>query len=290
MSFRALAHQFEISVGGAYTKVSAQLQAIPACTEVTRKYCNRFCGVLLVDGKYIKVKGYDRKIPVIYGIDYITHDIVTYVFSLGENYQTCLKFFKALKLLRYPLHAIVSDDNINIYEACKVMYPDAITQLCLNHYKEAVRSNLEVRTNQTYQPFMSEIEYLFQQRRSQPEFTNIAAKITRRYGSDSRCMSVMIDIQKRINMLTAYMQHHHLPRTNNLIESFNSHLQGRLKTIKGFESFKHADTWLNGYFLLRRIKPFTDCEGKFRGLNGHSSLEKSMQNPSLLYQVRQYFR
>ena len=65
----------------------------------------------------------------------------------------------------------------------------------------------------------------------------------------------------------------HTPRTNNLIESFNSHLQGRLKTIKGFESFNHAELWLNAYFLRRRTKKFTDCEGKFKSLNGKSSIE-----------------
>ncbi|MBD3279439.1 MAG: hypothetical protein GF390_01875 [Candidatus Pacebacteria bacterium] len=66
-----------------------------------------------------------------------------------------------------------------------------------------------------------------------------------------------------------------MPTTTNLIECFNSHLQGRLKTIKGFESFKHADLWLNAYFLRRRTKKFTDCRGKFRNLNGKTSLFKA---------------
>lgn len=201
-----------------------------------------------------------------------------------------MKFFKSLKLLRYPLQAIVSDDNVNIYEACKAIFPAAVTQLCLNHYKEGVRGNLAVRTDPTYRPFMYEIEQLFEQRRAEIEFVNIASKITRKYGGDPRCMSVMIDIQRRLPMLTAYMHHHHIPRTNNLIESFNSHLQGRLKTIKGFESFKHADEWLNAYFLHRRLKPFTDCEGKFRGLNGYSSLQKTIKKPEEIVKLMSLFR
>src|SRR3989337_3149128 len=85
----------------------------------------------------------------------------------------------------------------------------------------------------------------------------------------------MLDIAKRSGELTAYTKLTNVPRTTNLIESFNSHLEGRLKTIKGFQSFKHADTWLNAYFLNRRLKPFTDCEKRFRYLNGKRSLELS---------------
>ncbi len=32
------------------------------------------------------------------------------------------------------------------------------------------------------------------------------------------------------------------PNTNNLIESFNSHIQGRLKSIKGFEKYHVSAT------------------------------------------------
>ncbi|HRN70437.1 MAG TPA: hypothetical protein PLS49_04580, partial [Candidatus Woesebacteria bacterium] len=193
-SFRSLAILQQVKGSTTYRRVKKTLPTLPHCAEVTRKYCNRFCGVLLVDGKYMKVKGYDRKIPVLYGIDYTTHDIPTYIFSIGENYQTCLKLFKSLKLLQYPLQAIVSDDNINIYQACTAMYPKAVTQLCLNHYKESIRGNLAVRTDPTYRPFMYEIEQLFNQRRAEVEFINIASKITKKYGNDPRCMSVMIDI------------------------------------------------------------------------------------------------
>jgi len=96
-----------------------ELEKLPHCADVTRKYCNRFCGILLVDGKYLKVKGYDKKIPVIYGIDYLTHDIPTYTLAPSENYLVCLKLFKSFRLVNYTLQSLVSDDNSNIYEACK---------------------------------------------------------------------------------------------------------------------------------------------------------------------------
>lgn len=231
----------------------------------------------MVDGKYIKVKGYERKIPVIYGIDYLTHDIPTYIFSRAENYQTCYSFFSSLRLLNYPLQAVVSDDNINIYQSCARVYPKAVSQLCQNHYKEHIRQTLSVRTDGTYKPFMHDVEYLFEKRRSREEFGHVASKIYHKYEGDDVCKSVLLDIQRRLDQLLAYTNIPQVPTTTNLIESFNSHLEGRLKTIKGFESFKHADTWLNAHFIRRRLKPFTDCSGKFRALNGTRSLEQTIK-------------
>ena len=252
---------------------------MPHCADITRGFCTRFCGTILVDGKYISVKGYERKIPVLYGIDYLTHDIPTYILSLSEGYQTCHSFFKSLRLLNYPLQALVSDDNINIFQSCTSVYPQAVTQLCQNHFKQNLRLGLGVGTNPTYRPFMHEIESLFKAKRSYEDFTGFTGKIYRKYSWDITCQGVMTEIQRRLPELLAYTKVPHVPTTTNLIESFNSHLEGRLKTIKGFESFAHADNWLNAYFMRRRLKKFTDCEGKFKSLNGKCSLQMSLTHP-----------
>jgi hypothetical protein len=290
LSFRSLAQTYEISVGGAHAKVAQVLTHLPHCADVSLKYCSRFCGILLVDGKYVAVKGYERKIPVLYGVDYLTHDIPTYTLSVAENYQTCISFFQSLRLLNYPLQAMVCDDNINIYQACLQVYPHAIIQLCQNHYKESIRKNFQVRTDATHRPFVQAIEELFKKKRAETEFKTMAQKMVKYFGTDPEYLCVMGDIFKRFDKLCGYMNLKHVPQTTNLIESFNSHLQGRLKTIKGFESFRDADTWLNGYFLHRRLKKYTDCEGKFKRLNGHSSLEKTIADPSCLYTLLHLLR
>lgn len=272
-----LTHHIHAST--AYRQCAKLLKVLPHCADITRKYCTHFSGILLVDGKYVKVKRYERKIPTLYGIDYLTHDIPNYILSVAENYPTCLKFFQSLRLMNYPLQAVVCDDNVNIYKAAQQVYPKVVIQLCHNHYKQSIRAALNVSHDPTYVPFMKAIEHLCGKRRSIIEFQGIAAKITAKFGSDPRCMSVLADIQRRLPFLTGYTAQKRIPRTTNLIESFNSHLQGRLKTIKGFESFGHADYWLNGYFLKRRFTPFTSCGKPFRHLNGKSSLQKSMKNP-----------
>jgi transposase-like protein len=277
LSFRSLGHQEHCHATTVYRRVVNTLEKLPHCNDITRRYCNRFCGRLLVDGKYVSVKGYEKKIPVLYGIDYLTHDIPSYLLSKGENYQTCVRFFKALRLLEYPLTALICDDNQNIYQACQFVYPRVIIQLCTNHYKENIRKNLEVRTESIHQPFMRAVETLFQDKRSPQDLFIRAKGITRNFGGNELYLSIMADIFKRRDILFGYQKEGGIPTTTNLIECFNSHLQGRLKTIKGFENFHHANIWLNGYFLKRRTRKFTDCTGKFRGLNGKCSLQKTIK-------------
>lgn len=278
-SFRSIAESCNVTAPTAFRAYLKASKSIPLCIDITRNYCSRFCGILLVDGKYVKVKGYKKKIPVIYGIDYLTHDIIHFVLGPSENYSLLLKFFSSLKLANYPLQAVVSDDNQNTPQACLKVYPTAIWQLCQNHYKHNLRITLNLKNDPTYRPFMNEIETLFSNKISIEDFKNRASKIYNKYAhTDDLCKKVMLDIARRSGDLLAYLKIKNTPRTTNLIESFNSHLQGRLKTIKGFESFKYANNWLNIYFLRRRLKKFTDCEKQFKKLNGTASIQLSLSN------------
>lgn len=289
-SFRSLADQYNISHMTAYRFVMSQLEGLPHCADISRKYSSKYSQILLVDGKFLKVKGYDHKIPVIYGIDYLSHDIPSYRLSPSENYLTFLKYFQSLRLLNYPLQALVSDDNLNIPNACREIYPNVVWQLCLNHFKENIRHSLQTRTNPTYQPFMYDLEILFKSKRSEDDFNRVAKNIFHTYEQEDLCIRFLLDIERRKPNLMGYLRFKHTPRTNNLIECFNSHLNGRLKTIKGFESFRHADLWLNGYFIRRRLRVFTDCVGKFKSLNGRCSLSFTLSDNINLVKLQSMFR
>ena len=280
-SFRSIAESNGVSAPTAFRAYLKASKNIPLVIDITRNYCSKFCGILLVDGKYVKVKGYERKIPVIYGVDYLTHDVVHFVLGTSENYRLLLKFFTSLRLANYPLKAVVSDDNQNIPQTCLKVYPNAVTQLCQNHYKHNLRISLNLANDPTYIPFMENIETLFCRKMGIEEFKIRVSRIYEAYKYDDLAKKVMLDIAKRSGELFAYLKLTNTPRTTNLIESLNSHLEGRLKTIKGFESFKHAQNWLNIYFIRRRLKKFTDCEKQFKKLNGISSLELTLSNKEI---------
>jgi len=199
--------------------------------------------------------------------------------SVSENYQTLLGFFSSLRLANYPLQAVISDDNQNIPQACHQVYPNAVVQLCQNHYKQNLRISLDLTHSDTYRSFMENVETLFCRKMGLEEFKTRASRIYEAYKHDGLARETMLDIAKRSNELLGYLNLPNIPRTTNLIESLNSHLEGRLKTIKGFKSFKSANFWFNHYFIQRRLKPFTSCTKKFKELNGKSSLSQTLKSP-----------
>lgn len=290
MSFRALGESLDLHASTVYRQIRPFLSSLPHCADLSRGNDKHYSGILLLDGKYTHVKGYPDKIPCLYGLDYLTHDIVHFLVSRAENYQTSLSFFQSLRLLGYPLKALVCDDNQNFQLACRRVYPKAVIQVCHNHYKENIRRLLMIRSDSTYRPFMFETEKLFSRRRTNDEFFSVARKILLKHGIDPKCQSVLLDIERRKDVLLAYTLEKHVPRTINLIECFNSHLEGRLKSIKGFESIYHARLWFNAYFIRRRFKPFTDCTGQFQKLNGKCSFQIALANDPKFQALKQKLR
>lgn len=275
--YRKLAEMHGVSTSTVSRRVNDYLKGLPLNADVTREYCSKFCGILVIDGKYIKVKGYSKRLALIWGNDYLSHDIPHFKLSPSENYHSSLSYFQSLRLLNYPLRCLVSDDNVSFKLAALKVYPKTVIQTCTNHFKENIRRSLGTRSNQTYQPFVKELEELFKKKRSEPEFTRLAQKIYYQWKDDRLTQSIMLDLAKRKDELIGYTKVPLAPYTTNLIEAYNSHLQGRLKALKSFSSFYYAQRWLNGYILKRRLTKFTDCRKKFKNLNGTSSLEQTLK-------------
>jgi len=287
---RSLAHQEKVSLGTIQGQLLQACKSLPHNADLTREFGKRYSGILLVDGKFIKVKSYQRKIPCIYGIDYLTHDIVHFVLAPSENYQAALSFFRSLRLTGYPLKTLVCDDNLSFRLAVTKVYPKTIVQLCQNHYKENIRRDLRtLNIDPKVSTFMVDIENLFSHRRSREEFAFVARRIIARH-PNQEYLKWLIDMEQKQNLLLAYNQDKKIPHTTNLIECFNSHLQGRLKTIKCFEKLSTAKLWLNAYFIYRRLKPFTDCAGRFKHLNGYCSLQMVVENQSQFIKLKQKLR
>lgn len=74
--------------------------------------------------------------------------------------------------------------------------------------------------------------------------------------------------------LLNYLKYPHLniPRTTNLLEGFNSQLELRLSSIRGFETVETAKNYVNAWIVKRRFTKFTDCKKQFKKLNGKSPL------------------
>lgn len=277
--FRKLGDAHGLTGVQAYNRVFAELASLPKNLEMTRELCEYTSGILIIDGKYVKVRGYKQKIPFIYGIDYETHDIVFGMLARAENEASFLTFFQTLKDVNYPLKIVVADDRSSLPLALKQVYPEIPLQLCLNHYLENIRVSLHIRTDSTHHPFFNSLKkHIFVEYQSD-EKLNLALQ----HVWDERCeniplrQTIVLQIHKRRAELFAYKTISNCPGNTNLIELFNSHFNARIKSLKGFKTTDHAILWLNGLLIRRRTKPFTDCGPKFRHLNGKSSLQMSIK-------------
>jgi len=277
-SIRTLASRIGKGLDATYRQLTNEFNNVPDNNLATLRYCNpnKYCNILLVDGKFVKVKGYERKIPFIYGIDYESHDIPVCVLMPSESYLACRQFFMKLRNANYRLRGIVCDDNENIRAALDTVYQDKPVQLCHTHFLENIRKALHTRTEEKYRPLITDLKQAIfcKQLKKKKYMRRDLITLVQKYQNDAAAISVLRHIEKHFDLLTNHIVLGGCPKTNNLIESYNKQLNGRLKTIQGFESLETAKRWLSAWILRRRLTPFTDCRGKFRKLNGTCSLEK----------------
>lgn len=278
---RKLADERKLGITCTYEKIIAELNYLPNNTDVTKKYCDseKFCGILIVDGKFIKVKGFKQKIPFIYGIDYLTHDIPVGMVASSESEEAFEKFFKALKDCNYPLKIVVCDDRSSLEKPLKKYYPNCLIQRCLNHYVENIRESLHIRSDSTHLHFFNSVmKHVFEEYIDEENLKIQLQYIFEKHAKDNSLRQVILkDIYKRRAELFNYTKVQHCPKNTNLIELYNSHFNARFRALKGFKSFNSAERWCNALLIRRRTKPLTDCKTKFKHLNGITSLQNTLK-------------
>lgn len=260
-------------------RVIEELKLLPTSIVLTRQYCSYNYGVLIIDGKYVKVKGYNQKIPWLYAIDYETHDILFGILTPAEDEQSFLKFFQILQSLNYPLKVVVADDRTSLSLALKKVYPNIPVQLCQNHYLENIRQALHIRTDPTHSHFFNSLKKHVVDEYEDDAKLNTALHhvLTERCENIPLRQAIVMEVSKRRKELFVFKTIPNCPNNTNLIELFNSHFNARFKAFKGFKSKEHAELILNGMIIRRRTKEFTDCCKKFKHLNGKCSLQMTIK-------------
>lgn len=282
LSFRALGDKYGVSKTTAWEICHKKLKELPDNNKFSHKYCRRYSGVLMPDGKYFSVKGHKHGACLLWGVDYFKHDFPIMLVAPSENYQSWGKFFFLWKLLGHHFDVVVCDDNKSLKDAARRHFPKVHIQTCYNHLKEGIRRDLNIRSQEEFKGFFAQIqEALDTTKRIDPElrrrclfevFNNLNADIS------IEQMGVLNKLQAMEDEMFNYTKIPKTPMTTNLIEGFNSHLEARLASIKSFNSLEHAQLWMNGYVLKRRFTKLKECGGRFRFLNGQRPIDQT-KNP-----------
>jgi transposase-like protein len=286
MPLAGIAETHGLTSGAVAKRVKRELQALPKNESITKQYCTNFCGTLVLDGVYVAVKGLRKKIPFIYGIDFLTHDIPAGILDFAESELAFLRLFSMLKEIGYPLRVVVCDEAMAVRPALRKVFPDAVIQLCQVHILRNIREELHISSyDQTHLAFFRAIQNLFAVQGEGPRniiFKNIAS----RFEANDQYWEILKSIRKRSEDLFRYesirRQGIACPSSTNLIESFNSQFKDRYRTIKGFETISSCERFVNAWMIKRRFTPFRDCGEHFKHLNGRTAFSKS-RNPDLPY-------
>lgn len=273
LSFRKLAIKYRISKSHAWDICNEELKKLPNNNQFTFNYCNRFSHIFVFDGKYFNVANQEYDYVLLWGIDYFRHDIPVFTVAPSENYQAWAKYFSYFRILSHHPQLVVCDDNTNLKMAARALFPSVRIQTCYNHFKESIRRDLKVRSDNTYKDFMRKVEEVFVHKLNDEAMNKKLFSMYQQYRYDPVCLSVLTTIEKYKRELLGYRHIPQAPVTTNLIEGMNAHLESRLIALRSFQSVNYAKLWLNGYILKRRFTKFTDCRGKFRYLNGKTGVE-----------------
>lgn len=287
---RKLADELGISKSKLNSIIEEELKGLIENSYLSKEHTDKkvYEGVLLLDGKYVKVKGFERKIPFVYAVDYYTHDIICGLLFLNESTETFRKLFRILKEIGYPLRYVVCDNVLkSLIPALYYHYPEGVrVQLCLNHYLENYRKILNIRTENTHLAFFNDMyDFLYLKRKvnTYHEYRSLIF----RYEKQEIYKNILLDMYGDLEFLFTYTKNSRVPSNTNLIELFNSHLNARLTSTKGFNSFHTAERFLNAWMVRRRTLPFTDCSAKFSYLNNKTSLSITAPSFDYSYLVKQ---
>lgn len=273
LSFRALSRKYRISPMKAWRICEEQLKKLPNNNQFTFNYCLKFSDTFVFDGKYFNVAGYDHDWAILWGIDYFKHDIPVFLLAPSESYHSWSKFFFYFRLINHHPQLVVCDDNQNLKLAARQHFPAVRIHTCFNHFKENIRRELKVRSDNTYRGFMERVEQVLSVKLADTTLNQKLYTLYRDYQTDPVAVAVLTNIQRYLPELTGYRGIPRAPVTSNMIEGINSHLEKRLQSLCSFQSINHARLWFNGYVLKRRLTKFTDCRRKFRFLNGKCGVE-----------------
>ncbi|MBI3887434.1 transposase, partial [Candidatus Microgenomates bacterium] len=276
LSFRKLAVRYQVSPMKIWRICEGELRTLPNNNQFTFKYCNRFSKIFLFDGKYFPIASEKHDWVLLWGIDYLRHDIPVFTIAPSENYHSWGKFFSYFRILDCHPQLLVCDDNINLKMAARSRFPGCRIQTCYNHFKENIRRDLHVRSEEgkQYKDFMLRMERILSSsdKISDETFNHWLFTLYRDYCQDPLCLSILTNTEKYKQELLAYRGIPQAPVTTNMIEGLNGHLEARLQALRSFQTIEYARLWMNGYVLKRRLTKFTDCRGRFSFLRGKTGV------------------
>lgn len=202
-----------------------------------RHYLAKVNRLLLVKNILVKIKAREKK------LDRVMGQFTDGVIPVGRIYSCSLaiKFSNEIAELEFAYELV-----IDFYAALRGILDS---------------KDLETATNR-----ITSVETYFLPERLKMNFPKVHKRLVKK---------IWLDFKEQEPYLFNHLKFPdlHIPHTTNLMEGYNSQLESRLGSIRGFELSDTAKNYLNAWIIKRRFTKFTDCKIPFKHLNGKSPLE-----------------
>lgn len=275
---------------------------------IRREYQPRWSGYLLIDDKYVSVRG--RKLLSLVAADSSGDALHSEVLEETDQGQVTdfLRFI--VERLGYPLKAVTTDFDGRFGKALEALdLGHILHQRCIWHGMQVVRRMLNHPVlRQKYWQLKARLERAQREegtgRDESSSLEDLLAQFTaleREYQRQRALLGSLKEILYGLNPtvsherfrafcrtyrrlyphVTAWLEDHlelmlvhqqdrKIPQTNNIAENLNRQIQRRFKTIEAFQSVETAWNYQNLIRNYLRLKPYTDCRGSRRRCNGKS--------------------
>lgn len=228
---------------------------IPSPIEHFQKKKHLASGILILDGKWVNVRGEERCIHIAYDTSI---GVVDYWIDVSENKTAYGYMLSRLKRSGYVFRCVVSDGHFGIVPL--VDEEKIPHQRCIFHLLKSIRQFLCVQGELSggNKVLYSRIKYILKSK----DIESLQERVTwlRMYSvpafTRKKQKSALQWLWKILPEATIHLcfLEEEVPRTSNLLENLNGQIEARLKTFRGVKSEKSLRNLLKILFYFRTYK------------------------------------
>lgn len=231
---------------------------------MVKKNLHKASGLLVIDAKHVPVKGLDY-------CEFLAYDtniglIGRYYLKGGETTWGYRRIFKTLTASGYDIKVVVSDGGTGIYSALRA-FNIKRHQRCHIHLLRDFKTGLRIHAKKPRVVLRKYywVKYAKLVLKSRDDFQLVLrlehfkrVVFTMWQGGGDVELNSVNGFIRTLSLAFTFMDYQKLwniPKTTNVLEGYISHLNARLKTMRGLKSPANAGRILNAihYFLRKKI-------------------------------------
>lgn len=238
-----------------WKRVQAYAKCLPSPLDNFKRHINLASGILILDGKHVRIKGVNHCIHIAYDTQI---GVVDYWIDCTENKTAYGYLIARLKAAGYTFKCVVSDGHFGIVPA---MEEESLPhQRCLFHLLRNLKDFLSKSGSLQggNKVLYSRLKYILKAKNiealekrvsgfrtfSAPNFTTKKQKSTLQW---------LWGILPQATIHLSFIDEN-VPRTSNLLENLNGQIEARLKTFRGVKSEQSLHNLLRILFRFRNYK------------------------------------